>query len=165
MVSFCGIVVPYKYLPYFWQSWMYPLTPFRYLLEAMLALVTHGVPVHCENSELAKFSSPPGQTCDSYAGQYAQQLGGYVTTLDNGLCGFCQYRDGDAFAASFNVYYSVSSETDGKEDRADQQQHIWRDYGIFWGYCAFNLLVVFLASWIYLSGGRKLMRRLRNRKK
>lgn len=107
VVSFCGIVVPYQGLPYFWQSWMYYLTPFRYLLEAMLALVTHGVPVRCDSSELAKFSAPPGQTCDSYAGPYAQQLGGYVTTLKSGLCGFCQYRDGDAFAASFNVFYSV----------------------------------------------------------
>jgi hypothetical protein len=30
-----------------------------------------------------------------------------VTTLDNGLCGFCQYANGDEFAASFNVYYRV----------------------------------------------------------
>lgn len=84
---------------------MYWLSPFHYLLEGMLALVTNGVPVRCETSELAKFSAPPGQTCQSYAGPYAQQAGGYVTTIDGGLCGFCQYRDGNQFAASFSVYY------------------------------------------------------------
>lgn len=149
VVSFCGVVVPYAGLPYFWRSWMYWLSPFHYLLEGMLALVTHGVPVQCEESELARFSAPPGQDCQSYAGPYADQAGGYVTTLDGGLCGFCQYRDGDQFAASFNVYYS----------------NVWRDYGVFWGFCIFNFAVVFLGSYLYLSGRRKLMDKLRNKKK
>ena len=126
---------------------MYWLSPFHYLLEGMLALVTHGVPVRCEESELAKFSAPPGQNCSSYAGPYSEQAGGYVTTLSDGLCGFCQYRDGDQFAASFNVYYS----------------HVWRDYGIFWAFCIFNFGAVFLGSYIYLSGGKKLMARLRRK--
>ena len=88
---------------------MYHLTPFRYLLEGMLALVTHGQPVVCTEKELAKFPAPPGETCESYASGYIQRAGGYITTLDNGLCGICQYANGDQFAASFNVYYSVSA--------------------------------------------------------
>lgn len=140
VVSFCGVVVPYAGLPYFWRSWMYWLTPFHYLLEGILALITHGVPVECDQSELAQLSPPAGQSCDAYAGAYAEQIGGYVTSLPSGLCGFCQYATGDAFAASFNVYYS----------------HVWRDYGIFWGFCIFNFIVVFAASYLYLSGGRKI---------
>ena len=38
----------------------------------------------------------------------SQQATGYVTELGNGLCGYCQYANGDEFAASFNVYYKVS---------------------------------------------------------
>ncbi|KAJ9620280.1 ATP-binding cassette transporter snq2 [Taxawa tesnikishii (nom. ined.)] len=142
VVSFCGVVVPYAALPYFWQSWMYWLTPFHYLLEGMLGLVTHNVPVQCDQSELASFSAPPGQTCQSYAGPYAAQAGGYIITQNNGLCGYCQYANGDEFAASFNVYF----------------RHHWRDYGFFWAYIVFNFSVVFICSWLYLQGGRKIKR-------
>jgi ABC-type multidrug transport system permease subunit len=130
----------FRALPTFWKAWMYWLSPFKYLLEGLLALVTHGLPIKCDSQELASFPAPPGQTCDAYAGPYAQQSGGYVITQANGLCGFCQYRDGDAFAASFNVYWT----------------YVWRDYGIFWAYIIFNFAVVFVCSWLYLQGVGKI---------
>ena len=107
VVSFCGVVVPYQALPGFWRAWMFWLTPFKYLLEGLLALVTHGIEIQCSETELARFRAPPGQTCETYAGPYVAQAGGYVTTLTDGLCGFCQYANGDQFAASFHVYYAV----------------------------------------------------------
>jgi ATP-binding cassette subfamily G (WHITE) protein 2 (SNQ2) len=106
----------------------------------MLSLVIHNQPVRCEDTELAIFSAPPGQTCDSYAGGFAQQSGGYVQTQPNGQCGYCQYSTGDAFGASFSVYYS----------------HLWRDFGFFWAYILFNFGVVFVCSWLYLSGGKRI---------
>ncbi|KAF2197436.1 ABC drug exporter AtrF [Delitschia confertaspora ATCC 74209] len=119
ITSFCGVVVPYIALPYFWQSWMYWLTPFHYLLESMLALLTNKQPIHCSKTELAIFPPPPGQSCQSYAGQFAQQMGGYIETQSNGDCGFCQYADGTQFAArSFNVF----------------PNHIWRNFGILCKY-------------------------------
>ncbi len=36
--------------------------------------------------------------------------------------------------------------------------NVWRDYGVFWAFCAFNLAVVFFASWVYLQGGKKIKR-------
>ena len=115
VVSFCGVVVPYNGLPSFWQSWMYWLTPFKYLLEGFLALLVTGQEIRCEPNEMAIFPPPPGQDCQTYAGQFAQQSGGYVETQPDGLCGFCQYSSGDAFAASFNVF----------------PQYIWRDFGMY----------------------------------
>lgn len=106
--------MPYVALPYFWQSWMYWLTPFKYLLEGFLGLLLNGVPIRCESTELAIFPPPPGQDCQSYAGGFAQQSGGYVETQPNGDCGFCQYSSGTNFAASFNVF----------------PRYIWRDFGI-----------------------------------
>jgi ATP-binding cassette subfamily G (WHITE) protein 2 (SNQ2) len=84
VISFCGVVVPAMALPQFWHSWMYWLTPFHYLLEGLLGLVVHDVPVRCAEKELAIFSAPPGQTCDGYAGAYAMGSGGYVVTQANG---------------------------------------------------------------------------------
>jgi ATP-binding cassette subfamily G (WHITE) protein 2 (SNQ2) len=119
---------------------MYFLSPFTYLLEGMLSLVLHNVPVICETQELAIFSAPPGQTCQSYVGPYIAEAGGYVQTQANGQCGFCQYATGDEFALNFNVYY----------------RHLWRDYGLFWAYIVFNFVVVFACSWLYLQGGRRI---------
>jgi ATP-binding cassette subfamily G (WHITE) protein 2 (SNQ2) len=157
IVSFCGVVVPYNGLPSFWQSWMYWLTPFKYLLEGFLALLVQGQEIKCETNELAIFPPPPGQDCQTYAGQFAQQAGGYVQTQADGNCGFCQYATGDAFAASFNVF----------------PRYIWRDFGkptccylcetsanilagIMWAYIFFNFAVVFVCTWLYLGGARKI---------
>jgi ABC-type multidrug transport system permease subunit len=112
VVSFCGVVVPYATIPTFWRRWMYWLTPFHYLLEGFLGVVTHSVPVRCDDKELARFSPPPGRSCEEYAGPFARVRGGYVTTESDGLCGFCQYATGNEFAASFNVFY----------------RHKWRNY-------------------------------------
>ncbi|KAL1845778.1 ATP-binding cassette transporter snq2 [Paecilomyces lecythidis] len=138
VVAFCGVVVPYAALPHFWKSWMYWLTPFHYLLEGFLGVVTHKQQVKCVDREEAKFRPPPGQTCQQYAGAFAQQAGGYVEQGADGLCNYCQYSTGDRFATSFNVYYS----------------HKWRNYGIFFGYVIFNFLAVFVISWLYLHGVR-----------
>ncbi|KAJ5548200.1 CDR ABC transporter [Penicillium frequentans] len=142
VVSFCGVLVPYSALPHFWQSWMYWLTPFHYLLEGFLGVVTHNVPITCVEREEAHFSPPPGQTCQEYVGTYAREAGGYVSDVGNGMCAYCQYSTGDQYAASYNVFYS----------------HKWRNYGIFWAYVIFNFLLVFLFSWLYLHGVRDMKR-------
>ena len=143
VVSFCGIVVPFAALPYFWRSWMYYLTPFRYLLSGFLAVGVHGRPVICASTEFARFPPPPGQTCQSYTQSYIAKAGGYVQNGTNGLCEFCQYANGDEYAASFNVFY----------------KDIWLDYGVFWAYCVFNFMVVFVCTWLYLGGMKSIKRR------
>lgn len=100
VVSFCGVVVPYFALPHFWQSWMYWLTPFHYLLEGFLSVATHRQPVRCLEIEEANFSPPPGSTCQQYAGAYAQKAGGYTRDAGNGLCAYCQYSSGDRFVST-----------------------------------------------------------------
>lgn len=138
VVSFCGVVVPAQQLPYFWRSWMYWLTPFHYLLEAFLAVALHDQPVQCGGNEFARFSPPPGQTCQDYARGYIAQAGGYVQdALDgSGLCEYCQYATGDEFGKGFSVYYS----------------HIWRNFGIVCGFIVFNFAVVYLATFLKFRG-------------
>ena len=99
VVSFCGVVVPYPALPHFWQSWMYALTPFRYLLEGFLGVAVHGLKVECAQNEFARFAAPPGQTCESYTQQFIARAGGYVQTGAGGICEFCQYATGDEFVS------------------------------------------------------------------
>ncbi|KAF7594206.1 hypothetical protein BBP40_009910 [Aspergillus hancockii] len=149
VVIFCGVLVPYTAMVHFWRSWMYWLTPFNYLLEGFLGVVTHNVPVQCVSREESHFSPPPGETCQSYAGPFAQQAGGYVRDAGNGLCSYCQYSTGDEFAKNFNVFYS----------------HKWRDYGIFWAYVIFNFAAVYAFSWLYLHGVRDIKKWLSRRRR
>ncbi|KUI72286.1 Brefeldin A resistance protein [Cytospora mali] len=138
VVSFCGVVVPAAQLPYFWRSWMYWLTPFHYLLEAFLAVAIHDQPVQCTDSEFARFSPPPNQTCESYAGAFVLDAGGYMQTASDGsgMCEYCEYATGDEFGAGFSVYYS----------------HIWRDFGIMCGFILFNYVVVYFATYLRFRG-------------
>lgn len=112
IVSFCGVVVPYASIPTFWRRWMYWLTPFHYLLESFLGVVTNGIPVQCASEEYAQFPAPSGMSCEQYVAPHIQQLGGYLGPMRNGLCSFCQYASGNEFAMGFNVFYP----------------HRWRNY-------------------------------------
>lgn len=144
VVSFCGVVVPYDGLVGFWKSWMYWLTPFKYLLEGFLALLTDGIPVRCDETEIVRFPHPGGSNCAQYAGGFVQQAGGYVQSLGNGECGFCQFASGNEFAASFNIY----------------ARYVWRDFGIMMAFIIFNFALVFFFSWLYLQGGRQIKQAL-----
>ncbi|KAI0884704.1 ABC-2 type transporter [Annulohypoxylon maeteangense] len=137
VVSFCGVAVPPGQLPYFWHSWMYWLTPFHYLMEAYLATIIHGQEVRCTEDEYSTFFLPPGQTCDSYTGEYVGQAGGYVINgTDAGTCQYCQYANGDQFGVQFSVYY----------------KNIWRDFGIVCGFIAFNYIVIYISTWWRFRG-------------
>ena len=103
VISFAGVVVTYAGLPHFWQSWMYWLSPFRYIAEGFVTAVTHEVPVQCNDNELARFSPPQGVSCENYTQAYVQQVGGYVQTASNGMCEFCQYANGDEFVSEFHL--------------------------------------------------------------
>lgn len=78
---------------------MYWITPFKYLLEGFLGVVVHDVPVECAENELARFTPPPGQTCQQYTQGFIQRMGGYVREQD-GMCSFCQYANGDEFVSA-----------------------------------------------------------------
>ncbi|KAJ5669606.1 CDR ABC transporter [Penicillium macrosclerotiorum] len=182
VVSFCGVVVPYAALPHFWQSWMYWLTPFHYLLEGFLGVVTHKVPVRCVEREESHFSPPPGMTCQEYAGSYVQQSGGYVRDADNGLCAFCQYSTGDQFVSTERPSFFTTSRAylDGDSHSMTwilpgcqlqfllfAQMERLLDHvlqGIFWAFVIFNFLAVFFFSWLYLHGVRGFKRWLSERK-
>lgn len=34
------------------------------------------------------------------------------------------------------------------------------DYGVFWAFCVFNFIVVFVCSWLYLGGLKSIRRRI-----
>lgn len=116
---------------------MYPLTPFHYLLEALLTFVEHDNVVKCSTDEFALFTPPSGQTCMDYAGEFVTTIGGYLNNPSSTTeCQYCQYSTGDEYTASLEVYWG----------------HRWRDYGIFWSYIIFNVIMIFVLTGLYCGG-------------
>ena len=111
VVSFCGVVVPFSALPPFWRSWMYYLTPFRYLLEGFLGAAVSGLPVVCAENEFARFTAPPGLSCENYTSAFVEQVGGYVQVAADGVCEFCQYATGDEFVSPCPWFQSPTPQT------------------------------------------------------
>ncbi|ORY85494.1 putative ABC transporter [Protomyces lactucae-debilis] len=145
IIAFCGVLSPPSSIITFWQ-WVYHLTPFNYLLSAMLIFVVHDKPVRCAASEFARFAPLAGQTCQEYAGSFVQQAAGYLQDPNaTDECLYCQYATGDEYAATLLVYWG---------DR-------WRNYGIFWAYVIFNILITFVFTWLYCGGFAKIGAKLK----
>ncbi|KAI1477578.1 ABC-2 type transporter-domain-containing protein [Daldinia eschscholtzii] len=125
---FNGVVRSYSALPVFWRYWMYWVNPATYWIGGMLAATLDGVPVRCDPSETAQFDAPPNQTCQSYAGDFAQSAGGYLLNPEaTSGCQYCPYTVGNQYLTTLNV-------------NADEK---WRDFGIFLAFCISNWALVY----------------------
>ncbi|KAH7324186.1 ABC-2 type transporter-domain-containing protein [Stachybotrys elegans] len=125
---FNGVVRPYSALPVFWRYWMYYVNPSTYWIGGVLAATLNGIDVRCDVSETARFDTPPGQTCQDYAGAFASQAGGYLLNPDaTSNCEYCPFTSGNQYLSSLNI-------------QADQK---WRDFGIFLAFCVSNWMLVY----------------------
>ncbi|KAK5115244.1 hypothetical protein LTR62_001444 [Meristemomyces frigidus] len=125
---FNGVVRPYASIPVFWRYWMYYINPSTWWIGGVLAATLHNVPVQCTSTETAHFDAPPGQTCGSYAGAFADSAGGYL--LNPGAsqdCQYCPYSVGDQYLSSLNI------------NAGDK----WRDFGIFLVFVCTNYMLVY----------------------
>ncbi|KAL2010264.1 hypothetical protein VTN00DRAFT_6071 [Thermoascus crustaceus] len=83
ILAFTGVVQPLPQLVKFWH-FAYYVSPFTYLVSAMISTATHGVPVRCAESKINVFNPPDGMTC----GQY-----------------FCRFSVSDVYLAGINMFY------------------------------------------------------------
>jgi ABC-type multidrug transport system permease subunit/ABC-type multidrug transport system ATPase subunit len=112
---FCGVLATADSMPRFW-IFMYRVSPFTYLVSAMLSTAVANVDVFCAANEMKFFAPPSGQTCDQYMGDYIKALGGYLapdTLNSTEMCSFCTVSKTNTFLAAVGAYY---------EDR-------WRNFG------------------------------------
>lgn len=129
---FCGVLATPSTLPKFW-IFMYRVSPFTYMISAMLSVAVANTNVVCAANELVRFDPPPGMTCNSYMTPYIQFAGGYVVngnaTAD---CEFCPISDTNKFLVGVNAEYG---------DR-------WRNFGILWAYIVFNVFGALALYWL-----------------
>ncbi|RAR05996.1 ABC drug exporter AtrF [Stemphylium lycopersici] len=129
---FNGVVRPYAMMPVFWKYWMYYVNPSTYWIGGVLAATLNGIPVQCAESETAVFDAPPGQSCQAYAGSFANASPGYLLNpqAEQG-CQYCPYTVGNDYLATINI------------DAGNK----WRDFGIFLAFCVSNWALVYFFVW------------------
>ncbi|KAJ3158106.1 hypothetical protein HDU86_003058 [Geranomyces michiganensis] len=129
LVLFSGVLIPPQAMIRFWKVWMYPLDPYRYLLEGLVTNVLHGVQVSCSDTDLLHFKPPPGSTCEQYTAPFFQHgAPGYLTPSSlssTSMCDYCPLKNGDEYIESFGWDYA----------------HRYRNLGIFMCYWVFNVCV------------------------
>lgn len=132
VLIFDGVVQPFSQLN--WWKWMYHVSPFTYLIEALVGQAFGHEQINCAEKELVTLQPVSGQSCGSYMARFISQKGGFVTNPDAlSDCRFCTFRTTDQWLGpTFNIYYS---------------RH-WRDFGIFWAYIIINIFSVYLLTYL-----------------
>lgn len=129
---FCGVLAQPSQFPRFW-IFMYRVSPFTYLVSGMLSVGLANSKVQCAENEFVVFNPPQGSTCGQYMSSYKSDNGGYVeqpnATSD---CRFCSLEDTNVFLKGVSSDYSEA----------------WRNFGILWVYCIFNVCAALFLYWL-----------------
>ncbi|TEA10397.1 ZEB2-regulated ABC transporter 1 [Colletotrichum sidae] len=129
---FCGVLASPEAMPGFW-IFMYRLSPFTYLLSAILSTGLANTDVTCSANEYIRFTPPDNQTCGEFMQKYMDAAGGYLEdTLATADCSFCTIADTNVFLKS------ISSNFDNR----------WRDWGIGIVYIVFNIAASLFLYWL-----------------
>jgi pleiotropic drug resistance (PDR) family protein len=129
---FCGVLAQPDQFPRFW-IFMYRLSPFTYMVSGMLSVGLAKSTVQCAQNELIRFEPRQGQTCGEYMQPWTSVAGGYL--VDNQTtsgCEFCAIDSTDAFLEQIGSSYST----------------VWRNFGILWAYCIFNICAALALYWL-----------------
>ncbi|RAQ80304.1 multidrug resistance protein CDR1 [Aspergillus flavus] len=129
---FCGVLATPENMPGFW-IFMYRVSPFTYLISAMLSTGLSGTDVQCEAVELLHFNPPANQSCQQYMAAYIQGAQGYLQNPEATTgCAFCTVSKTDTYLAA------ISSNFDDA----------WRNFGLMWVYIAFNIGAAVFIYWL-----------------
>lgn len=131
---FCGVLATKEALPGFWV-FLYRVSPFTYLVSAMLSTGLAGADIVCEPVEFLRFNPIANQTCEQYLAAFRESYPpkGYLENpLATSDCGFCTMQKTDTFLASIGSYYSDA----------------WRNFGFMWVYIVFNIVGAVFIYWL-----------------
>ncbi|KAK6214927.1 ABC transporter cdr4 [Colletotrichum tabaci] len=137
---FCGVLASPETMPGFW-IFMYRVSPFTYLVSAILSTGLANSQVTCSSNEYIHFNPPANETCEDYMSNYIGAMGGYLEDPTARTdCSFCSIENTNAFLTS------ISSNFDNR----------WRDFGIGMVYIFVNIFAALGLYWLLrMPKGRK----------
>ncbi|KAJ4303905.1 Multidrug resistance protein [Collariella sp. IMI 366227] len=137
---FCGVLANPSTMPKFW-IFMYRVSPFTYIVSAMLSTAVANTEVVCAANEFIEFKPTEGKSCGEYMQPWIKEFGGYLqdpSAMDN--CSFCKIKETNAFLAGVG------------SDYADR----WRNFGIIFAFIIFNIFGALFIYWLVRVPKKKL---------
>ncbi|KZV90437.1 pleiotropic drug resistance ABC transporter [Exidia glandulosa HHB12029] len=133
VLTFDGVLQPYRQLG--WWKWMYRISPYTYLIEALYGQAIGHQQINCSAVELVTLNPPSGQKCGDYLKAYIGRAGGYVVNGEaTSACQFCSTRTTDEFMENnFNIFY----------------HHHWRNLGIVLGFVCLNIFTIYAFTYLF----------------
>jgi len=132
-LSFNGVFQAPSALPGFW-IFMYRVSPFTYWVAGLAATQLHGKEINCSSRELSVFDPPAGETCGTYLASYLRTSGAQLSNPNAMVgCQVCSLSTSDQYLSGVGISW---------DDR-------WRDFGIFWGYIAFNIFAAVMLYYVF----------------
>ncbi|KKY26811.1 putative abc transporter [Diplodia seriata] len=130
---FCGVLATKEQLPGFW-IFMYYVSPFTYLISGMLSTAVADSEVTCASNEYLRFDPAGDQTCYEYIQPYSLATGGGYMLNPNATsdCQYCAMSSTNQFLAQVDIYFKDA----------------WRNFGIMWVYCVFNVCAAIFIYWL-----------------
>lgn len=102
---FCGVLATPATMPRFW-IFMYRVSPFTYLVSAMLSTAVANTDVVCAANEMKHFFPPDGMTCGEYMSNYIGTVGGYLVDANTTQeCSYCTVDKTNTFLHSVGSNY------------------------------------------------------------
>ncbi|ESK91360.1 multidrug resistance protein cdr1 [Moniliophthora roreri MCA 2997] len=129
-LMFCGVLATPDKLPRFW-IWMYRVSPFTYLVDAMVSTGLAHAEATCSQIEISRFDPPSGLTCGQFLGpleQFASVLNPDATSQ----CEFCPIKSTDQFLDLIQMSFD----------------HRWRNLGIVFVFIVFNFFAAMGLYWL-----------------
>jgi ATP-binding cassette, subfamily G (WHITE), member 2, SNQ2 len=102
----------------------------------MVKAVIQDQAVVCDDRDLYRFSPPPGQTCGSYASDWATSASAQLlnpSATEN--CSVCQWTSGNQYLEQLNLGSSMLG------------NNIWAYWGVFVLFTISNLFLVYFLTW------------------
>lgn len=116
----------------FW-IFMYRVSPFTYLVSAVLSTGLSGSAAQCSDIEWLSVPPPNNMTCGEYLGDYVHAMQASLKDWDaTSNCQICSITTTDAFLASISIKFS---------------DH-WRNVGLLFVYIGFNIVMAVFLYWL-----------------
>ena len=130
---FCGVLATKDDLPGFW-IFMYRVSPFTYLVSAMLSTGVSRADAICEEVEYLTFNPPANQTCQAYMEPFIKAAHtGYLKDPDaTSNCMFCTISKTDVYLSGISSNFNDA----------------WRNFGLMWAYIVFNIFGAVFIYWL-----------------
>lgn len=102
----------------------------------MIIAAVGNVDVVCDSADLFSFPPPEGQTCGSYAGQWANDVRANLTNpTSTNLCHVCQYTKGSQYLEQFGLQ-------DGRLGN-----NMWAYLAVFVLFTLVNIFCFYFVTW------------------